>query len=72
MSSIKVILSTFGPLHLIKSAEYLSALVDIQVLQGWIPSWWNRWLLRPISARIGYDLEIRVAACVALGVKAVR
>lgn len=43
--NIKVILSTNGPLHLIKSAEFLSRLVDIRVIQGWIPSWWNRWLL---------------------------
>lgn len=54
---MKVILSTFGPLHLIKSAEFLSALVDIHVIQGWIPAWWNRWLLKPISKVIGYDLS---------------
>lgn len=54
---MKVILSTFGPLHLIKSAEYLSGLVDIQVIQGWIPKWWNKWLLRFISKMIGYDLS---------------
>ena len=38
-------------MHLIKSAEYLSKLVDIQVIQGWIPRWWNRWLLG-IASRI--------------------
>ncbi len=27
---MKVILSTFGPLHLIKSAEYLSKYVDVK------------------------------------------
>lgn len=54
---IKVILSTFGPLHLIKSAEYLCPLVDIRVIQGWIPSWWNHWLLKPISKYVGYDLN---------------
>lgn len=54
---MKVILSTFGPLHLIKSAEFLSTLVDIHVIQGWIPAWWNRWLLKPISKVIGYDLS---------------
>ena len=42
---IRVVLSTLGPLHLIKSAEYLSKLVDINVVQGWIPKWWNKWLL---------------------------
>lgn len=57
MNKIKVILSTLGPLHLIKSAEYLSSLVDIKVIQGWIPSWWNRFLLKPISHIIGYDLR---------------
>lgn len=54
---INVILSTFGPLHLIKSAEYLSPLVNLKVIQGWIPAWWNRWLLIPISKIIGYDLR---------------
>lgn len=42
---IRVIISTLGPLHLIKSAEYLSNIVDVRVIQGWIPSWWNKWLL---------------------------
>ena len=42
---IKVIISTLGPLHLIKAAEYLNEIVDIKVIQGWIPSLWNRWLL---------------------------
>ena len=41
----KVIISTLGPLHLIKAAEFLNEIVDIKVIQGWIPSWWNRWLL---------------------------
>lgn len=54
---INVILSTFGPLHLIKSAEYLSPLVNLKVIQGWIPTWWNQWLLIPISKIIGYDLR---------------
>lgn len=57
MKKIKVILSTFGPLHLIKSAEYLCPFVDIKVIQGWIPAWWNKWLLKPISSIIGYDLS---------------
>jgi len=57
MGRIKVILSTFGPLHLIKSAEYLSSLVEIRVIQGWIPQWWNRWLLKPMSMFVGYDLS---------------
>lgn len=42
---IKVIISTLGPLHLLKAAEFLNEIVEVQVVQGWIPSWWNRWLL---------------------------
>lgn len=57
MNRTKIILSTFGPLHLIKSAEFLSRHVEILVIQGWIPSWWNKWLLKHISRYIGYDLS---------------
>lgn len=53
---MKVILSTFGPLHLIKSAEALSNLVDIKVIQGWIPKWWNRWVLFVLNRIVGYKL----------------
>lgn len=53
---MKVILSTFGPLHLIKSAEYLSRQIDIEVIQGWIPSWWNKWFLSIASKIVGRDL----------------
>lgn len=53
---MKTILSTFGPLHLIKSAEYLSPLVDIQVVQGWIPTWWNKWFLSLASKLVGRNL----------------
>lgn len=53
---IKVILSTLGPLHLIKSAETLSNLVDIKVIQGWIPEWWNRWILLILNRMVGYKL----------------
>lgn len=53
---IKVILSTFGPLHLIKSAEALSNFVDIKVIQGWIPKWWNRWFLFILNKVVGYKL----------------
>lgn len=53
----KVILSTFGPLHLIKSAEFLSKYVDIVVIQGWIPQWWNKWLIGIASKIIGRDLS---------------
>lgn len=54
---IKVILSTFGPLHLIKSAEFLSKHVDIYVIQGWIPNRWNRWLIILASKIMGRDLS---------------
>lgn len=53
----KVLLSTFGPLHLIKSAEFLSKYVDIEVVQGWIPQWWNKWLIGIASKIIGRDLS---------------
>lgn len=57
MKRIKVILSTNGPLHLIKSAEYLHPLVDIRVIQGWIPAWWNRWLLKVANRIQGRDIS---------------
>ena len=64
---IKVLLSTFGPLHLIKSAEYLSSFVEIEVIQGWIPTWWNKWLLTIASKIVGRNLfkafERRTPAC---------
>lgn len=53
----KVILSTFGPLHLIKSAESLSDLVDIRVIQGWIPTWRSSWFLTVASKIVGRDLR---------------
>ncbi len=56
MIKTKVILSTFGPLHLIKSAEYLCTHVDICVIQGWIPSWWNKWFLAIASKIVGRNL----------------
>lgn len=52
----RVILSTFGPLHLIKSADYLSNYVDIRVIQGWLPTWWNKWFLAIASKIVGRDL----------------
>lgn len=67
MSKTKVILSTFGPLHLIKSAEYLSPHVDIRVIQGWIPTWWNKWFLAIASKIVGRNLfktfERRTPTC---------
>lgn len=43
--NIRVIISTLGPLYLIKSAENLNEVVDVRVIQGWLPKWWNKWLL---------------------------
>lgn len=67
MNKVKVILSTFGPLHLIKSAEYLCPHVDIHVVQGWIPTWWNKWFLAIASKIVGRNLfkafERRTPTC---------
>lgn len=54
---MKVILSTFGPLHLLKTAEALSPYVEINVIQGWIPKWWNKWLLIIGDKILGYKLS---------------
>lgn len=54
---MKVVLSTNGPLHLIKSAEYLSKLVDLRVIQGWIPNKRSRVLLSIASKIVGRNLE---------------
>lgn len=42
---------------MIKSAEFLSKYVDIVVIQGWIPQWWNKWLIGIASKIIGRDLS---------------
>jgi len=57
IKKIKVILSTNGPLHLIKSAEFLAPNVEIKVIQGWIPRWYNKFLLKIASKIIGRDLS---------------
>lgn len=57
MNKIKVLLSTFGPLHLIKGAEYLSPYVDIKVIQGWIPSKYDKFLIKFASKLVGRDLS---------------
>ncbi len=56
MKQIRVIISTLGPLHLIKSAEVLSKVADVRVLQAWIPSWWNKWILSIGSKMSHHDL----------------
>jgi glycosyltransferase involved in cell wall biosynthesis len=54
---IKVILSTNGPLHLIKSAEFLASIVDIKVIQAWIPNWFDKFLIGIISLIVGRDMH---------------
>jgi glycosyltransferase involved in cell wall biosynthesis len=50
MNKPKVILSVgIGPLHLIKSAVYLSKEVDITVIQSWIPKKTDGWLINLFS-----------------------
>lgn len=56
MKKIRVIVSTFGPLHLLKSAEILNKYVQVTVIQGWIPSWWNKWVLSIASNLVGRNL----------------
>lgn len=57
---IRVIISTFGPLHLIKSAEFLSYLVNIKVIQGWIPNRFNFFLINIASRIVGRDLSFSI------------
>jgi len=57
MSKIRVILSTNGPLYLIKSAEFLARIVDIRVIQGWIPGRFSKYLIGIASKIIGRDLS---------------
>ncbi|MBN7816351.1 glycosyltransferase family 4 protein [Algoriphagus pacificus] len=58
--NIRVIISTFGPLHLIKSAEFLSYFANVKVIQGWIPNRFNSFLLRIASKIVGRDLSISI------------
>ena len=55
MKQIKVILSTgIGPLHLVKSAEYLVKLVDIRVIQSWIPKNTDGLFVKILSKLVGH------------------
>lgn len=56
MKKYKVIISTFGPLHLMKSAEYISNLADVSVIQGWLPGLFSRPLVKICSVISGRDL----------------
>lgn len=67
---MKIILSTFGPLHLIKSAEALSKYVEVKIIQGWIPTWWNKWLLVFLDRIVGYKLSKTINKRTPMGLKA--
>lgn len=54
---INVILSTFGPLHLTKSAEYLSKKVNLTLIQGWIPNKNQKWLINILSKIMHRNLQ---------------
>ncbi len=54
---LNVILSTNGPLHLCKAANYISKLVDLTVIQAFIPRCWNKWLIPFFSVIVGRDLS---------------
>lgn len=51
----KVILSTgIGPLHLVKSATFLSKICDIVVIQSWIPKNTKSWFVKLLSNLVGH------------------
>lgn len=56
MRKLKIIISTFGPLHLMKSAEYISTIADVSIIQGWLPSSFSRPLVKLCSKLSGRDL----------------
>lgn len=54
---MKVILSTFGPLHLIKGGTYISKFVELTIIQGWIPDKKSTWLVKILSKIVHRDLK---------------
>ena len=54
---MNVILSTFGPLHLIKGANYICNYVNLTILQGWLPTPRQQWLVNLLSKIIHKDLN---------------
>lgn len=54
---MKVILSTFGPLHLIKGGSYISKFVELTIIQGWIPGKKSAWLVKILSKIVHRDLK---------------
>lgn len=54
---MRVILSTFGPLHLIKGSTYISKYVDLTIIQGWIPDKKSGWFVNVLSKIVHRDLK---------------
>lgn len=55
MKKTRVILSMgIGPLHFMKSVVFLSQLVDIKVIQSWIPKNTDGWFVKVLSILIGH------------------
>lgn len=55
MKNKKVVLSTgIGPLHLIKSAVFLSKYVDIKVVQSWLPKNTDSYFVKILSKAVGH------------------
>ena len=61
MKKIKVIVSANGPLHFIKTVQYLTPFVDISLIQGWAPSGNNKFLIKVLSKLVGRDLSISLS-----------
>ena len=54
---MKVLLSTFGPLHLIKGANYICRKVHLSIIQGWVPGQYTNLFIRPLSFIVKKDLQ---------------
>ena len=54
---MRVILSTFGPLHLIKGSTYISKYVDLTIIQGWLPDKKSGWFVNVLSKIVHRDLK---------------
>lgn len=54
---MKIILSTFGPLHLIKGSIYISEYVDLSIIQGWLPGKKSGWLVDILSRIMHRNLK---------------
>lgn len=54
---MKVLISTFGPLHLIKGANNICNKVKLSIIQGWVPGKFSRIFLLPLSFILKKDLK---------------